>query len=378
MNYLARKAQRLFTDSLKIKVQGGTGGHGLPKFGGIGGKGGDVYIVGSDNVQRLDAVAKSNNCKAGWFKAPDGRPALRTRLLGEPGQDLLVKVPPGVTVQDLDGQHLGEINSSKDKVIVAIGGRGGDKFNDHHGFEGQKRAIKLDFKLISDAVLVGFPNAGKSSLLRAISNAKPKVADYPFTTLKPHLGVIEFQDYRRITVADLPGLVEGAHKNLGLGHEFLKHIVRSRVLVFVIDVNRLDLGPNYPSRSPIETLLVLNKEVELYDDTLLNKPAILVVSKVDSFNHGDFMWRYDKFRQELERVHNSDCLSTVPESVRPNKVIKFDQIMPISAMNSLGLGKLKSSLREVIDIHEERAKLERDKFTTYEDLLPLENNRITS
>uniref|UniRef100_A0A6G1S6B8 GTP-binding protein 10 n=1 Tax=Aceria tosichella TaxID=561515 RepID=A0A6G1S6B8_9ACAR len=379
MNHLARKAQKLFSDSLKIKVQGGTGGHGLPKFGGIGGKGGDVYIVGSHTVKRLDAVTRSRTCKVGWFKAQDGRPALRTKLLGEPGSDLMIKVPPGVSVEDLDGQHLGEINSTKDKVIVAMGGRGGDKFNDNQGFQGQRRAIKLDFKMISDAVLVGFPNAGKSSLLRAISNAKPKVADYPFTTLRPYLGMIEFQDYRRITVADLPGLVEGAHKNLGLGHEFLKHIVRSRVLIFVIDVNRLDLGPNYPLRSPLETLFILNKEIELYDDTLLNKPAILVISKVDSLNQGnDFMWKYDKFREEFEKIHSSDDLSQVPQSLRPSKLIKFDEVLPISAVNNLGVGKLKSVLRGVIDRHEEEAKLERDKFSKYEDLLSLENNRISS
>lgn len=375
MNHLAKKAQKLFVDSLKIKVQGGTGGHGLPQFGGIGGKGGDVYIIGSPKVRRLDSLTRSPICKNGWFKAQDGHHALRTRLLGEQGKDLYLNVPLGVTVGDSDNQFVGEINEPGNKIIVAMGGRGGDKFNDNHGFQGQKRMIKLDFKMISDAVFVGFPNAGKSSLLRAVSDAKPKVASYPFTTLRPYLGVVEFQDYRRITMADLPGIVEGAHKNLGLGHEFLKHVVRSRVLIFVIDVNNVDLGPNYVARSPIETLCILNKEIELYDDTLLNKPAILAVSKVDSFKKDDHIKRYNKFREDIQSLYDSK-LTCIDESMLPKKLIKFDEILPISALNMLGISKLKQATRDIIDKYEEAAKLEKDKFSTFKEIQPLEFNRI--
>lgn len=347
----------------------------MPQYGGIGGKGGDVYITGTRLRDKLESVLSSKECKAGWYKGFDGHNALRTRLVGESGKDMHVKVPLGVTVTDADGQLVGDINEHGQKVIAALGGRGGDKFNDNHGFQGQKRTLNLDYKMISDTVFVGFPNAGKSSLLGAISKTRPKVASYPFTTLRPYLGYVEYQDYRQITMADLPGLVEGAHKNLGLGHDFLKHIVRSRVLTFVIDINNVDLGPNYQLHSPVEALCILNKEIELYDDTLLKKPAILVVSKVDSFTKGDYMKRYEKFREQLELLQDSK-LDDIKESIMPEKLIKFDEILPVSSTNKLGLNKLKYATRLVIDKYEEMAKLERDKISSYEDLQPTEFNRL--
>ena len=374
-NYLIKKAQKIFVDSLRIKVQGGSGGHGLPQYGGIGGKGGDVYIVASRSpIVKLDSILRKPYCKQGWFRAGDGHSAIRTKLMGKPGQDLLIEVPIGVEITDSDNQHVGEINGTKDKVIIAVGGRGGDKFNDNHGFQGQKRTVKLDLKMISDAVFVGFPNAGKSSLLRAVSMAKPKVANYPFTTLRPHLGVVQYQDHRRITMADLPGLVEGAHRNIGLGHEFLKHIVRSRLLIFVIDINEADLGPSYARRSPIETLCILNKEIELYDDTLLNKPAILALSKVDS-EKGDAMRDYEKFREDLTELHESSA-SAVDEVIRPTKLIKFDEVLPISPLKGLGINKLKDVARDVIDKYEEISKENKDRVKSFRELQDSENNRL--
>lgn len=375
MQRLTNKARKLFVDTLRIKVEGGDGGHGLPHYGGIGGKGGDVYIKGSlkhDTLKHINTQA----VKKGVFKAGNGQASLRTRLLGKPGTDLMVKVPVGVTVSDIDGQHIADVDDAKTTHIVAMGGRGGDKYNDSHGFVGQKRVLRLDLKLISDAVFVGFPNAGKSSLLRAISSAKPAVADYPFTTLRPYKGVIKFPDYRQITIADLPGLVEGAHMNLGLGHEFLKHIVRSRVLIFVIDINNADLGTHYKSRSPIETFCILNKEIEMYNDSLLSKPSLCVLTKTDTLDEVTVERRVEEFKTSLEQIQEKEE-SDVDEDLRPRRVIELSQVLPISSETKQNLEELKQATRKLIDDYEEMAKLERDKFVSYEDLRPLEFNRLS-
>jgi len=150
------------------------------------------------------------------------------------------------------------------------------------GTPGERKSIRLDLKLLGDVGFVGFPNAGKSTLLTAISRARPKIASYPFTTIKPNLGHCEFPDLRRITFADLPGLIEGAHQNEGMGHAFLKHVERTRVLLLVVDVNGFQFRPHSPLRSPLETILILNRELELYREDLLDKPAVLAVTKMDS------------------------------------------------------------------------------------------------
>lgn len=328
----AKTVQKVFKDSLIVRVRGGRGGPGLPRFGGIGGKGGDVYVQASLKVPHLHSLIRKS--PDGLFVAGDGQESRRTRLLGKPGLDLRLKVPVGVTVEDSDKQFLGDLDKPNEEVLVALGGRGGDKFSDNHGLRGQYRTIRLDFKIISDFVFVGFPNAGKSSLLRAVSNAVPKVADYPFTTLRPYLGIVDYNDYRKITMADLPGLVEGASRNLGLGHEFLKHIVRAKVLVFVIDINNVNLGPSYPSRTPIETLSILRKEIELYDDTLLNKPSICVASKMDTLADAD------------ERYQ--DFLSFA-------RTLDFEEILPLSSKSGANIGYFKKIAREVLDLHAEKS-----------------------
>lgn len=372
-NPIINKARKIFVDSVKIKVCGGSGGPGLPKYGGIGGKGGDVYIRGSQFVPKLNSLFKK--APDGFFKAGDGQPSLKTRLIGQPGRDLIIQVPFGVTVEDHNRQYIADINTAKDEVIVALGGRGGDKFNDSHGFQGQKRLLRLDLKMISDAVFVGFPNAGKSSLLQAVSRATPKVADYPFTTLKPSLGMVKFPDYRSISMADLPGLVEGAHQNLGMGHEFLKHIVRSRVLVFLVDINGVDLGPAYPRRTALETLSILIKEIELYDDTILRKPAILAISKMDTIP--DALQKFETLKEQVEKMKdNSENCGIVDPTVRSSTWVDFSRILPISSKSMLNIEELKTCVREVIDDRAELEKLQQDKFSTFEELLPSETNRL--
>lgn len=342
----------------------------MPRYGGIGGKGGDVVIKGSKMPVSLIKVSQKTS--GGLIVAKDGKAARRTRLLGESGDEFILKVPLGVTVTDEDRHHLGDINEVDDKIYVALGGKGGDKATDYQGFVGQKRIIKLDLKMISDVVLVGFPNAGKSSLLHAVSQARPKIASYPFTTLRPSLGHIEYPDFRKITMADLPGLVEGAHKNLGLGHDFLKHIERARVLLFLIDVNGVDLGPQYKVRTPFETLCILNREIELYNDLLLQKPAILAISKMDS--RPDSRKIYGKFKDTLEAFKENP--ESVDETIRPRRLINFDEILSLSSKTGINIEKLKRVTRGVIDKYAEAEKLEKDKFSTYKELIPSEYNRI--
>lgn len=372
MNNLPNKAKKLFLDTIKISVRGGSGGNGCPQYGGIGGKGGDVYIEASSKVTNFAKLI--NQSKSGIYQAGDGGSARRTRLLGETGEDRKIKVPIGVTVTDANRQHLGDVNKPGEKVLVAMGGQGGDKHTEGLGFRGQKRLLRLDLKLISDAVFVGFPNAGKSSLLNAISNATPKVASYPFTTMRPFRGVVAFPDYRQITLADLPGLVEGAHKNMGLGHEFLKHIVRTKVLMFIIDVNDIDLGPNYAQRSPIETLCVLNKEIELYDDTILKKPAIAVMTKMDSTNKAHK--RFARFKEELQALQQDITSVEMDENIRPSRMVRFDDVMAISSHTRYNLEELKHLVRGVIDKHAEEEIFDENKIKTFREMQNLENNRL--
>lgn len=370
LNHLVQKAEKLFVDSIKVTVSGGTGGHGLPRFGGIGGRGGDVYIKASQKYSSLRHLKKMTPSL--HFKAGNGLDARRTQLVGQAGADLILSVPLGVTVIDSDKQHIGDLNDHNDRALVALGGRGGDKYNDSLGFKGQTKVIQLDIKMISDAVFVGFPNAGKSSLLRAVSNATPRVASFPFTTLTPHIGMVRFGDYRQITMADLPGLVEGAHQNIGLGHKFLKHIVRARILVFLIDINNVDLGPGYPPRTPLETLHILNKEIELYDDTILKKPAILAISKMDTLE--DSLDRFSRFTDELKATQADPSL--IDEAIRPSKMLEFEEIIPISSQSGLNIKRFKDITRSVIDKYAEELKFQKDEFSSFKELQASEYNRI--
>ena len=201
--------------------------------------------------------------------------------MGGAGSDTVVRTPVGVSVVTDHGEVIGDLETDKDILVVARGGPGGDKSNDYMGLRGQARSIKLDLKLIGDVGFVGFPNAGKSTLLKAISRARPKIASYPFTTIKPNLGICEFPDLRTMSLADLPGLIEGASYNVGMGHKFLKHVERTRLLLFVVDVNGFQFKVDSPHRSALDTVLLLNKELELYKEELVTKPAILVVTKMD-------------------------------------------------------------------------------------------------
>ena len=179
--------------------------------------------------------------------------------MGENGEDVIIQTPVGVSVLSDGGQQVGDLLRDGDSVLVARGGPGGSSLTDYCGLRGQRRSVKLDLKLIADVGFVGFPNAGKSTLLKAISRASPKIASYPFTTLEPNVGIVEFPDLRRLKLADLPGLIEGASYNLGMGHKFLKHVERCSVLLFIVDINGFQFKVDTQHRSAAETVRLLSK-----------------------------------------------------------------------------------------------------------------------
>lgn len=210
----------------------------------------------------------------------------------------------------------------------------------------------MDLKLIADVGLVGFPNAGKSTLMKSISRAKPKIASYPFTTIMPQIGMLSYEDYRQISMADLPGLIEGAHKNIGMGHQFLKHVERTRLLLLIVDIFGFQLSQMHVRRTCLENVYALNKELELYDETLLEKPSILLVNKMDIEGSIEKFEECEKHLKDLS-LGVDDC----PEEIRPTKLIKFERIIPISAKHYKEIDKVKEEIRDVIDLVEERNRL---------------------
>lgn len=221
--------------------------------------------------------------------------------------------------------------------------------------------IKLDLKLIADIGLVGFPNAGKSTLLKAISRANPKIASYPFTTIQPQIGTIEYEDYRQITMADLPGLIEGAHRNIGMGHQFLKHVERTSLLLLIVDIFGFRMTQNHDRRNCMQNIYALNKELELYDPTLLDKPTVLLVNKMDTNGSAEEFMRYEKNFNDL-----SLAVDQCPPEIRPEQLLKFERIIPISAKCNKEIDKVKAEVREVLDRVHERKK-EAEEKDAFED-----------
>ncbi len=281
-----------FIDKVKIKVISGAGGNGAVAWrrekyvdkggpaGGDGGSGGDVYFVATDDMSTLlDFTHKS------VYKAQRGENGKNKNCHGKNGDDLYIKMPVGVVVRDLKSNKLiADLDCNKKTVLIAKGGRGGrgnarfatpqkraPQFCEP-GEPSIERELELELKLIADVGLIGMPNAGKSSLISAISAAKPKIADYPFTTLVPNLGVVKKPDGDGFVVADIPGLIEGASKGLGLGHEFLRHVQRCKLLIHLVDMTRDDCIENYKK---------INKELKKFDLNLYKRKQILVLNKCD-------------------------------------------------------------------------------------------------
>ena len=282
----------MFIDRVVVNVKAGDGGSGIISFrrekfvplggpdGGDGGRGGDVVVVGDANLSTLLDYTYRDS-----WSAPAGDHGSGSNKTGRSGMSVELPVPVGTVIRDLQTSALiGEILEDGQRVVVARGGRGG-KGNAHFvtsthqapreyqpGEDGEARTLELELKLIADVGLVGQPNAGKSTLLSVISAARPKIADYPFTTLSPNLGVVQLSDARTFVVADIPGIIEGAHEGRGLGLQFLRHIERTRILAFLIPVDSMDWQTEYDQ---------LRREVEAYSVELARKPHCVVFTKMD-------------------------------------------------------------------------------------------------
>ena len=300
----------MFIDEAIIHVVGGRGGDGCLSFrrekyiprggpnGGDGGNGGSVYCVVDEQLNTLMDFAGKHD-----WKAQPGGPGMGRDRHGKNGQDVYVRVPPGTVVYDQDrGTLLKDLVEPGQKIRVARGGRGGRgnaffksatnqaprEFEE--GGPAQFRTLRMELKLIADVGLLGLPNAGKSTLLSRVSRARPKIADYPFTTLEPHLGIVELPGYRRLVMADIPGLIEGAHTGAGLGDEFLRHIERTRLLVHLVDMAPLD-------GDPVDHYRVIRSELTQHSPALATKPELIVASKMDLTDARDNLKR---FRREID------------------------------------------------------------------------------
>ncbi len=330
----------MFVDHVKIYVKGGAGGDGMVAFrrekyiayggpaGGDGGKGANVVFIVDEGLRTLMDFRYQRH-----FKAPRGEHGGSKSMHGKNATDVVVKVPPGTVVTDAaDGSIIADLVEHGQTAIIAKGGRGGRgncRFAtpsnpapelSEKGEPGVDREINLELKVLADAGLVGFPSVGKSTLLSVVSAAKPKIADYHFTTLVPNLGMVETDDHRAFVLADLPGLIEGAHQGVGLGHQFLRHIERTRVIIHVIDMSGLE------GREPYEDFLTINEELEQYNLRLTERPQIIVANKMDMPESEE------NLKVFKEKLNDSNAL-----------------IFPISALTRTGLDGL---LHAVVDMLE--------------------------
>ncbi len=333
-----------FVDKAKIHVKAGDGGNGCvawrrEKFvpmggpaGGNGGKGGDVILKADSRLQTLMDFKYRIH-----FKAERGQHGSGSNKHGKSGEDLILKVPVGTVVKDAEtGEIIADLTKDGQEVVVAKGGKGGkgnaafktstNQSPDYaeEGEKGEEKWIELELKLLADVGIIGFPNAGKSTLISVLSNARPKIADYPFTTLSPVLGVVKLDIGKSLVLADIPGLIEGASKGAGLGHEFLRHIERTKFLIHVIDIS------DFREREPLEAFETINREMEQYSPELTKKPQIVVGNKIDILSDRE---EINRLKEEFEK-----------------RGYKF---IPVSLATKEGIDVLKKSLQEFYQMKEE-------------------------
>ena len=289
-----------FVDEIRVEATAGKGGDGAATFrremftptggpdGGDGGKGGDVILVGDEGFNTLSHLRYRH-----FLKAKNGVPGSKCKMHGKNGDDCLVPVPVGTLIfDDETGESIGDITAAGQKIIVCKGGRGG-RGNQHfatptnrsphiaeHGRKGEAKTLRLELKLLADVGLLGFPSVGKSTFISTVSNARPKIADYPFTTLVPNLGVVTVHEEFNFVIADVPGLIVGASAGKGLGLDFLKHLERTRILVHLIEVT-YQLEGAETDRDPIEDFNRLNQELAAFSEELAEKQQIVVLNKCD-------------------------------------------------------------------------------------------------
>lgn len=385
----------MFLDQVKIKIASGRGGHGACTFrqekfvahggpdGGDGGKGGSVYLLASDDLSTLlDFKFKS------FFKADDGEKGSKKNRTGASGEDLVIKVPVGTIVRDTENDLvIADLQENEQKVLVADGGRGGrgnTRFKTNKvrvpgfsepGEPAIERELEFELKLIADVGIIGYPNAGKSTLISKISAAKPKIADYAFTTLVPNLGVVQGDYGDSFTVADIPGLVEGASSGYGLGFQFLRHIERTRLLVHMVDIWGM-MGANIKdhelknSEDPLNNFIQVNYELFNYSQKLSKKKQIIVLNKIEGYpeeelaevikrfeeytglKHDDFNWVENRFDKEIDEDQGMIGLFTA------------------SAVTGEGLDKLKHFIEKSLELlprEENEIELDEDTIATDHD-----------
>lgn len=346
----------MFVDHVKIYVKGGDGGDGMVAFrrekyiafggpsGGDGGEGADVIFEVDEGLRTLMDFRYQRH-----FKAPRGEHGMSKSKHGKNAVDMVVKVPPGTVVMDGEGGPvIADLVEHGQRAVIARGGRGGrgnSRFAtaqnpapelSEKGEPGAEKEIFLELKVLADVGLVGFPSVGKSTLLSVVSAAKPKIGDYHFTTIVPNLGMVETNDHRSFAMADLPGLIEGAHEGVGLGHQFLRHIERTRVIVHVIDMSGME------GRDPYEDYVTINEELKQYNLRLTERPQIIVANKMDM---PDAEENLKAFKEKLQ----DDA-----------------QIFPISAVIRKGLEELIFAVADLIEVTPEfsLAEVEEDDGST--------------
>lgn len=300
----------MFIDRAKIYVRGGDGGNGVTAFrrekfvprggpsGGDGGRGGSVYLESTEGLNTLLHFRYNPEHLAGRGRHGEG-----SKRHGANGNDIVVQVPVGTVVTDeTTGEVLHDFTQARERILIAAGGRGGrgnaqfatptNRAPRRHeeGRPGEEHRLALELKLIADVGLVGLPNAGKSTLISRLSAARPKIADYPFTTLEPHLGVVDLGDFKTFVVADIPGLIEGAHTGAGLGDRFLRHIERTKMLLHLVDVSGL-------ARDPIQDYQLVTRELEAYSRSVAAKPKIVAATKIDALDDASRLEEFKEFCQ---------------------------------------------------------------------------------
>ncbi len=334
-----------FVDEATIRVEAGDGGNGVVSFrrekyipkggpdGGDGGDGGNVFMIADNNLNTLVDYKFTK-----FYKAERGQNGMSSDCTGAKGADIILKVPVGTRITDKEtGEVLGDLRHEGDLLRVAKGGYHG--FGNTHfksstnraprqktnGTPGERRILELELLLVADVGLLGLPNAGKSTFIRSVSAARPKVADYPFTTLVPNLGVVKTGDGESFVIADVPGLIEGAAQGAGLGHRFLRHLERCRVLLHLVDAMPVD------GSDPVENAKVIEKELQEYAHDLYEKPRWLVVNKVDLLEGGE-----QEAQELIEKISNS--LETKPE-----------RTFIISALQKQYTNELTHALQQLVD-----------------------------
>jgi GTP-binding protein len=320
----------MFIDYAKIELQAGNGGNGAVAFhrekyidkggpsGGDGGRGGNIVFQTNTNLHTLQDIRYKR-----MYKAKNGQSGGSNKRTGKSGEDLIIQVPCGTIIKSIESKSIiKDLVKEDESHIICQGGIGG-KGNFHfksstqqtprfaqEGVKGQKLSIELELKVLADVGLVGLPNAGKSTLLSVMTTAKPKIADYPFTTLQPHLGIVKYGEYQSFVMADIPGLIEGASKGKGLGHQFLKHIERNKILLFLIDVE--EKNPNEVYSQLLDELVNFNKD-------LLDKDRIVVRTKIDTISE-DVDERWSSFSEEF--IDISSVSNTGLNSLK-DKLVSF-------------------------------------------------------